>query len=155
MDARSRISGRVMTRQRRLRVVSGSHAVADRERLVFRKRKGKRRPRLLLEAVLMMAGGLGLLALLLQLPQLIDLDSLLLVSTALSHLIGGLTLLLKGVLQLLGVLMLGGLGLLALFSLFVGLVRLLQAAFVPLPQRGNRSHGAVVLTNRRERQRRS
>ncbi|NCV91934.1 MAG: hypothetical protein EBW30_03775 [Synechococcaceae bacterium WB7_3xG_012] len=102
---------------------------------MFRKRKGKRRPRLILEALLMMAGGVGLLVLLLQLPQLIDLDSLLLVSTALAHLIGGLSQLLMGVLQLLGVLLLGGLALLALLCLLGGLVRFVRAVVAPAQRR--------------------
>ncbi|UPM50743.1 hypothetical protein MY494_02845 [Synechococcus sp. A10-1-5-1] len=123
-----------MTRQRRLRVVSSGAGAAERQRPVFRKRKPKRRSRLILEAVLMMAGGVGLLVLLLQLPQLIDLDSLLLVSTALAHLIGGLSQLLMGVLQLLGVLLLGGLALLALLCLLGGLVRFVRAVVAPAPK---------------------
>lgn len=46
--------------------------------------------------MLLIAAGLGLLVLLLQLPELIDLDSLLLISTAIGHLIGGLSQLLMG-----------------------------------------------------------
>ena len=124
-----------MTRQRRLRVVASRAGAAERQRPVFHKRKGKRRPRLILEALLMMAGGVGLLVLLLQLPQLIDLDSLLLVSTALAHLIGGLSQLLMGVLQLLGVLLLGGLALLALLCLLGGLVRFVRAVVAPPKRR--------------------
>ena len=124
-----------MTRQRRLRVVASRAGAAERQLPVFRKRKGKRRPRLILEALLMMAGGVGLLVLLLQLPQLIDLDSLLLVSTALAHLIGGLSQLLMGVLQLLGVLLLGGLALLALLCLLGGLVRFVRAVVAPAQRR--------------------
>lgn len=123
-----------MTRQRRLRVVGSASGAAERQHPVFRKRKAKRRPRLILEAVLMMAGGVGLLVLLLQLPQLIDLDSLLLVSTALAHLIGGLSQLLMGILQLLGVLLLGGLALLALLCLLGGLVRFVRAVVAPAPK---------------------
>ena len=123
-----------MTRQRRLRVVGSASGAAERQRPVFRKRKAKRRPRLILEAVLMMAGGVGLLVLLLQLPQLIDLDSLLLVSTALAHLIGGLSQLLMGILQLLGVLLLGGLALLALLCLLGGLLRFVRALVAPAPK---------------------
>ncbi len=123
-----------MTRQRRLRVVGSSSGAADRHRPLFRKRKAKNRPRLIFEAVLMMAGGVGLLVLLLKLPQLIDLDSLLLVSTALAHLIGGLSQLLMGILQLLGVLLLGGLALLALLCLLGGLVRFVQVVVAPAPK---------------------
>ena len=120
-----------MTRQRRLRVVASRAGAAERQRPVFRKRKGKRRPRLILEALLMMAGGVGLLVLLLQLPQLIDLDSLLLVSTALAHLIGGLSQLLIAVRQRLGEPLLGGFALLALWRWPAVLVGDLRAVVAP------------------------
>ncbi|QCH16074.1 hypothetical protein CB0101_01460 [Synechococcus sp. CB0101] len=94
---------------------------------MFRKRRRPPRPRLILEAMLLMAAGVGLLVLLLQLPELIDLDSLLLISTAIGHLIGGLSQLLMGVLQLLAVLVLVGLALSALLLLVAGLVRLVRA----------------------------
>jgi hypothetical protein len=116
-----------MTRQRRLQVVRSTPALSK------RKGKGKRRPRLILEALLLMAGGVGLLVLLLHLPDLIDLDSLLLVSTALANLIGGLSRLLMGILQLLGVAVLVGAALLALVLLLGGLVRLVRAALLPAP----------------------
>jgi hypothetical protein len=115
-----------MTRHGRLRVV-GRGAAAESQRSVFRQRRAPRRPRLLLEGMLLLAGGVGLLVLLLQLPRLVDLDSLLLVSTAIGHLIGGLSQLLLGLLQLLGVLLLVGLALLALVLLVAGLLRLVRA----------------------------
>lgn len=71
-----------------------------------------------------------MLVLLLQLPELIDLDSLLLISTAIGHLIGGLSQLLMGVLQLLAVLVLVALALSALLLLVAGLVRLVRALLV-------------------------
>lgn len=115
-----------MTRPGRLRVV-GRSASAQPQRSVFRKQRPPRRPRLLLEGMLLLAAGVGLLVLLLQLPRLVDLDSLLLVSTAISHLIGGLSQLLLGCLQLLGVLVLVALALLALVLLVGGLMRLVRA----------------------------
>ncbi|MFM9040690.1 MAG: hypothetical protein ACKOHJ_00285 [Vulcanococcus sp.] len=113
-----------MTRQRRLQVVT--------PRAGSSKRKSKARPRQILEALLLMALGVGLLVLLLHLPDLIDLDSLLLVSTALANLIGGLSRLLMGILQLLGVALLVSSALLALVLLLGGLVRLVRATVMPM-----------------------
>jgi hypothetical protein len=96
---------------------------------VFRQRRRPPRPRRILEALLLMVAGVGLLVLLLQLPELIDLDSLLLISTAIGHLIGGLSQLLMGVLQLLAVLVLVAIALLALLLLVAGLVRFVRALF--------------------------
>ena len=130
-----------MSRRDRLKLV-GSGRPAGRagskapgERTVFRRRRHPPRSRKIFEALLLMAGGIGLLVLLLQLPELVDLDSLLLLSTAIGHLIGGLSQLLAGVLQLLGVLLLVALALLALLLLVAGLVRLVRAVLAPpLPQ---------------------
>ena len=121
-----------MKRSRRLQIV-GSGRSAGKPREVFRKRRPPRRPRRILEALLLMAAGVGLLVLLLQLPQWIDLDSLLLVSTAIAHLIGGLSQLLLGLLQLLAVLLLVALALLALVLLLGGVVRLVRALVAPAP----------------------
>ena len=121
-----------MSRRDRLQVVRGA-ASPQGERRVFRRRRQPPRSRKILEALLLMAAGIGLLVLLLQLPELIDLDSLLLLSTALGHLIGGLSQLLAGVLQLLGVLLLVALALLALLLLVAGLVRLVRALLAPAP----------------------
>ena len=126
-----------MNRRRGLQVVSGGRGQPPlsppNNRTVFRQRRPRRRPRLLLEAMLLMAAGVGLLVLLLQLPELIDLDSLLLISTALGHLIGGLSQLLMGVLQLLAVLVLVALALLALLLLVAGLVRFVRALLQRTP----------------------
>ena len=123
-----------MTRQRRLQVV--------RSRSVVSKRKGKPRARQILEALLLMAWGVGLLVLLLHLPDLIDLDSLLLVSTALANLIGGLSRLLMGILQLLGVAVLVSSALLALVLLLGGLVRLVRATVMqPAPSPKSKPSG--------------
>lgn len=123
-----------MRRSRRLQIV-GSGRASSRPRDVFRKRRRPGRSRRILDALLLMAAGVGLLVLLLQLPQWIDLDSLLLVSTAIAHLIGGLSQLLLGLLQLLTVLLLVALALLALVLLLGGLVRLVRAIAAPAPVR--------------------
>jgi len=123
-----------MKRSRRLQIV-GSGRANSRPREVFRKRRRPSRSRRILDALLLMAAGVSLLVLLLQLPQWIDLDSLLLVSTAIAHLIGGLSQLLLGLLQLLAVLLLVALALLALVLLLGGLVRLVRALVAPAPVR--------------------
>ena len=124
-----------MSRRDRLQLVRGGRggSAQPKQRSVFRRRRRPPRSRRILEALLLMAAGIGLLVLLLQLPELIDLDSLLLLSTALGHLIGGLSQLFAGVLQLLGVLLLVGLALLALLLLVAGLVRLVRALVAPAP----------------------
>jgi hypothetical protein len=127
-----------MSRSRRLQVV-GSGRQGGRQREVFRKRRRPGRPRRILEALLLMAAGVGLLVLLLQLPRLIDLDSLLLISTAIGHLIGGLTDLLLGLVQLLAVLLLVGAALLALVLLLGGTVRLVRAVLAPASRPQSRS----------------
>jgi len=117
-----------MSRRRGLQLVRGGrHQSPADQRTVFRQRRRPPRGRRLLEAMLLMAAGVGLLVLLLQLPELIDLDSLLLISTAIGHLIGGLSQLLMGVLQLLAVLVLVAVALLALLLLVAGLVRFVRA----------------------------
>jgi len=118
----------------RMQIV-GSGRANSRPREVFRKRRRPSRSRRILDSLLLMAAGVGLLVLLLQLPQWIDLDSLLLVSTAIAHLIGGLSQLLLGLLQLLAVLLLVALALLALVLLLGGLVRLVRALVAPAPVR--------------------
>ena len=117
-----------MSRRRGLQVLRGGRSQPPASpRTVFRKRRRHPRARRILEAMLLMAAGVGLLVLLLQLPELIDLDSLLLISTAIGHLIGGLSQLLMGILQLLAVLVLVAIALLALLLLVAGLVRLVRA----------------------------
>ena len=128
-----------MSRRRGLQVVRGGRSQPPvPPRTVFRQRRRPPRPRRILEAMLLMAAGLGLLVLLLQLPELIDLDSLLLISTAIGHLIGGLSQLLMGVLQLLAVLVLVAIALSALLLLVAGLVRLVRALLVGAPTKGSR-----------------
>ena len=121
-----------MSRHRRLQLVR-SGGEAPRPRQVFRKRTPRRpsRGRRLLEAFLLLAAGCGVLVLLLLLPRAVDLDSLLLVSTAIGHLIDGITQLLLGLLQLLAVLLLVSVALLALVLLLGGLVRLVRALLPP------------------------
>ncbi|MCP9848761.1 hypothetical protein [Cyanobium sp. Morenito 9A2] len=93
---------------------------------VYRKRK--RPPTRLKQfglGLLLAAVGAGLLVALLQLPE--RLDTVLLVSKAIGHLISGLTLLGSGLLQLLAVLVLVALALTALTLLVSGLVRIARA----------------------------
>ncbi|MBM5803089.1 MAG: hypothetical protein FJ078_03050 [Cyanobacteria bacterium K_DeepCast_35m_m2_155] len=71
-----------------------------------------------------MALGAGLLMGLMQLPE--RLDTLLLVSTAIANLIGGLGRFLLGLLQLLGVLLLAVVAIGSLVLLLAGLVRLIR-----------------------------
>ena len=123
------------SRRRGLRVVGGRGAAPQPQPGKNRPRRPRSRLRQLLEALLLMAGGVGLLVLLLLLPELIDLDSLLLISTALGHLIGGLQQLLLGILQLLAVLLLVALALLALLLLVGGLVRFVRALLARAPAR--------------------
>jgi hypothetical protein len=130
-----------MTRSRRLQLVRSGRA-NDANRTVFRKRRPPSRQRQVLDGLLLLAAGTGLLVLLLQLPELIDLDSLLLVSTAIGNLIAGLSRLLLGVLQLLGVLLLVGLALLALVLLVAGLVRLVRALVAPGRDQAIKKHRA-------------
>jgi len=96
--------------------------------------KHKRPPgrlRQLAEGLLLLGGGIGLLLALMRLPE--RLDTLLLVSNAIANLIGGLSKLGLGLLQLLGVLVLVGVVLLALAFLAGGLVRLARALLRPKP----------------------
>ena len=81
------------------------------------------------EGLLLLAAGVALLLALMRLPE--RLDTLLLVSNAIANLIGGLSKLGLGLLQLLGVLLLVGVVLLALAFLAGGLVRLARALLRP------------------------
>jgi hypothetical protein len=94
-------------------------------RNVHRKRQRTSRPKQFTIGLLLTAGGTGLLLALLKLPE--RLDTLLLVSKAISNLLKGLTLLGSGLLQLLGVLLLVALALLALSMVAIGLVRIVRA----------------------------
>jgi len=124
-----------MKRSRRLQIV-GSGRANSRPREVFRKRRRPSRSRRILDSLLLMAAGVGLLVLLLQLPQWIDLDSLLLVSTAIANVIGGLSRLGLGLLQLTGVLVVALLALLALVLLLGGMVRMARCLASPPLNRG-------------------
>jgi hypothetical protein len=94
-------------------------------RRVFRQRPQGPRWQQIGAGLLMMALGAGLLVGLMQLPE--RLDTLLLVSTAIANLIGGLGRFLVGLLQLLGVLLLAGAAIGALLLLLAGAVRLIRA----------------------------
>ena len=82
-----------------------------------------------LTGVLLLALGAGLLIGLMQLPE--RLDTLLMVSTAIANLIGGLSRFLTGLLQLLAVLLLVVVAIGALVLLLAGGVRLLRAVLAP------------------------
>jgi hypothetical protein len=94
-------------------------------RRVFRQRPQGPRWQQIGAGLLMMALGAGLLVGLMQLPE--RLDTLLLVSTAIANLIGGLGRFLVGLLQLLGVLLLAGAAIGALLLLLAGAIRLVRA----------------------------
>jgi len=93
-------------------------------RRVFRRRPPAVRWRQIASGLLLMALGAGLLVGLMQLPE--RLDTLLLVSTAIANLIGGLGRFLVGLLQLLGVLLLAVVAIGSLVLLLAGLVRLIR-----------------------------
>ena len=99
------------------------------ERRGTKRKRPPARIRQLGEALLLLAGGVGLLLALMRLPE--RLDTLLLVSNAIANLIGGLSKLGLGLLQLLGVLLLVAVVLLALAFLVGGLVRLARALLRP------------------------
>ena len=97
----------------------------DRQRKVFQHRRRPGRWKQAFSGLLLLALGAGLLVGLMQLPK--RLDTLLLVSTAIANLIGGLGRFLQGLLQLLGVLLLVMVAIGALLLLVAGLVRLLRS----------------------------
>ena len=96
-------------------------------------RQRRRRPSRWLQAFLGVAsagGGALLLLGLMLIPE--RLDALLLVSTAIAHVIGGLGRLAMGLAQLAAVLLVALLALLALLLIFGGLMRLLRALVPPV-----------------------
>ncbi|MCP9791617.1 hypothetical protein KBZ20_06775 [Vulcanococcus limneticus Candia 3F8] len=106
---------------------------------MFRRKRPTSRWRQLLDGVLLLAGGTGLLVGLWLLTE--RFDTLLLVSRAISDLLNGLARLGAGLLQLLSVLLLVGLALLALAMLVGGLVRLVRAVLAPAPPKRRESGG--------------
>ncbi len=122
--------------RRRLHLVRPGRPSAAGPRQVFRRQRPPSRARHLLDGVLLLAGGSGLLVGLWLLTE--RFDTLLLVSRAIGDLLNGLTRLGAGLLQLLGVLLLVGLALLALAMLVGGLVRLVRGALAPATPRPRR-----------------
>ena len=115
-----------------------SKPARDRQRKVFQQRRRPGRWSQAFSGLLLLALGAGLLVGLMQLPE--RLDTMLLVSTAIANLIGGLGRFLQGLLQLLAVLVLVLVVIGALLLLGAGLVRLLRsvlpgpAGSAPLPR---------------------
>jgi hypothetical protein len=99
-------------------------------RRVFRRRRRPVRWRQVCIALLLGAAGVGLLIVLLQLPE--RFDTFLVLSTALANLIGGVQQALWGLLQLLAVVLLVLVAIAALGLVAAGLVRLVRA-FLPQP----------------------
>jgi len=99
-----------------------------------------------LSGVLLLALGAGLLLGLMQLPE--RLDTLLMVSTAIANLISGLSRVLSGLLQLLGVLLLVVVAIGALLLLVAGGLRLIRACLPQPDGRPARSKRAGNTTRR-------
>ena len=99
-----------------------------------RRRRRISRLRQVLVGLLLVTAGIALLLILLRLPS--QLDTVLLVSTAIANLIKGLTHIGLGLLQLVGVLSVALLALLALVFLGAGLSRLIRALGPDAPAKG-------------------
>ena len=99
------------------------------ERKVFQQRPRQGRWKQVLSGLLLLALGCGLLVGLMQLPE--RLDTMLLVSTAIANLIGGLGRFLQGLLQLLAVLLLVLVAIGSLLLLLGGVVRLARSLMSP------------------------
>ncbi len=113
-----------------------------RPRQVFRKRRRPKpvRWRQAGAGFLLLALGAGLLVVLMQLPE--RLDTLLLVSTAIANVIAGLSRLLVGLLQLLGVLLVALVAIGSLLVLVAGSVRLGRACLPPAERGSQQSNPA-------------
>lgn len=108
-------------------------------RRVFQQRRPALRWKQIASGLLLIALGCGVLVTLMQLPE--RLDTLLLVSTAIANLIGGLGRFLTGLLQLLAVLLLVLVAIGSLLLLVAGCVRLIRAGLRqphPRPVRNRR-----------------
>jgi len=109
----------------------------------------RRRPgrgRQVITALALGGAGASLLAALMLIPE--RLDALLLVSTAIANVIGGLSRLGLGLLQLTGVLVVALLALLALLLLLGGMVRLARALAQPQTSPSGINRGAVAARTR-------
>jgi len=102
-------------------------------RRVFQRRKPALRWKQIASGLLLIALGIGLLVALMQLPE--RLDTLLLVSTAIANLIGGLGRFLTGLLELLAVLLLVLVAIGSLLLLVAGCIRLIRACLRQNPTR--------------------
>ena len=132
----------------------------QRERRVFsqRKRQSKRLPvwRMLLESLLLLMLGIGLLAVLSWLPTKVD--AIVVVSEAIADLIRGLSQLLEAFLGLLAVILIAALLVLGLLALISGLIRFVRTLVVVFKSSARRlplqSHSAPTRSSRSARRRR-
>ena len=132
----------------------------QRERRVFsqRKRQSKRLPvwRMLLESLLLLMLGIGLLAVLSWLPTKVD--AIVVVSEAIADLIRGISQLLEGFLGLLAVIVIAALLVLGLLALISGLIRFVRTLVVIFKLSARRqalqSPNAQTRTSRSARRRR-
>ena len=132
----------------------------QRERRVFsqRKRQSKRLPvwRMLLESILLLMLGSGLLAGLSWLPTKVD--GIVVVSEAIADLIRGISQLLEGFLGLLAVIVIAALLVLGLLALISGLIRFVRTLVVVFKSSARRqalqSPNAATRTSRSARRRR-
>ena len=132
----------------------------QRERRVFsqRKRQSKRLPvwRMLLESLLLLMLGIGLLAVLSWLPTKVD--AIVVVSEAIADLIRGLSQLLEAFLGLSAVILIAALLVLGLLALISGLIRFVRTLVVVFKSSARRqalqSHNAPIRSSRSARRRR-
>ena len=132
----------------------------QRERRVFsqRKRQSKRLPvwRMLLESLLLLMLGIGLLAVLSWLPTKVD--AIVVVSEAIADLIRGLSQLLEAFLGLSAVILIAALLVLGLLALISGLIRFVRTLVVVFKSSARRqalqSHNAPTRSSRSARRRR-
>jgi len=125
---------RIPSSPRNLQLPNPSLVTPNRSSRPTRRRRRISRLRQVLMGLLLVTGGIALLLVLLRLPS--QLDTVLLVSTAIANLIKGLTHLGLGLLQLAGVLAVALVALVALVLLGAGLSRWMRALAPDAPSKG-------------------
>ncbi len=125
---------RIPSSPRNLQLPNPSLAMPNRSSRPARRRRRISRLRQMLMGLLLVTAGIALLLVLLRLPS--QLDTVLLVSTAIANLIKGLTYLGLGLLQLAGVLAVALVALVALVLLGAGLSRWMRALAPDAPSKG-------------------